>query len=115
MSTNSSVATEAPDPLGLAVAGVLISACLGLAWPGFASVTATLAVLVFVALLLRWSDATPGLRPPGRLAFLAGAASFALVGGVLLTGEGRVALIASATVLGALLGCPGSLQRGASA
>jgi hypothetical protein len=114
MSAKSAAAAEAPDPLGLAAAGVLISAFLGLAWPGFASVTATLALLVFVALLLRWSDASPGFRPPRRLACFAGAAGFALAGGVLLTGEGRLALIASAALLGALLGRPGSSPREAS-
>ncbi|MCI4363142.1 MAG: hypothetical protein L3K13_02420 [Thermoplasmata archaeon] len=99
---------ESPDPLGLAAAGVLVSALLGVAWPGFAAVTATLSVLVFVALLLRWADAAPAVRSRGRLALLASAGLSALGAYLLLVGPGRVALLASATLLGALLGRPAS-------
>ncbi|MCI4345400.1 MAG: hypothetical protein L3K07_01390 [Thermoplasmata archaeon] len=106
MSRSVPILTSGPEPLGLAAAGVLVSALLGIEWPGFAPVTATLAVLVFVALLLRWADAAPRLRSPPRLALLATAALSALGAYLLLTGGERVALVASATLCGALLGRP---------
>jgi hypothetical protein len=108
MSRSLPSATPGPEPLGLAAAGLLVSALLGIEWPGFAPVTATLAVLDFVALLLRWADAAPRFRSPARLALLATAALTALSAYLLLAGGERVALVASATLCGALLGRPRS-------
>jgi hypothetical protein len=104
---------EFPDPLPLSAAGAVIAGVAAIRWTGFLSMAVTLALLGFVALLVRWADAGRRQGDPPRIAI---AACAAVLGGpvsALLLPRPWVGLSFALAFLVALaFGAPGHGPRG---